>query len=141
MALLKKQTYYEKQVLKLQKELYPKTDLVTRIVKAKDHMVNNYHSPIDLDEIAAVASFSKFHFIRLFKSLYGCTPHQYLSYARISEAKSLLRYGESVLATSAAVGFCSVTSFTALFKKITGSPPSAYIRFNKPNVNKAILKR
>lgn len=138
-------TYYEEQVIKFQKALFPQADLVRRIIRAKDHMTSNFQSAVDLNQIADVASFSKFHFIRLFKLFYGCTPYQYLLYVRIREAKALLHSGENVLATSIAVGFASVTSFTGLFKKITGMPPSAFVRMNArgsdPGFKKAILKR
>ena len=71
-------------------EQYPKIYLYKRIVQAKLFIDNNYAEDIDLDNIADEAYFSKFHFIRLFKNIYGSTPHHYLRQVRIEHAKQLL---------------------------------------------------
>ena len=105
---------------------YPKAYLFKRLVQAKLFIDQHFSGKIDLDNIADEAIFSKFHFIRLFKSTYGKTPHQYLIYVRIENAKRLLEQGASIAQTCDEVGFESVTSFTGLFKKVTGISPSAY---------------
>jgi AraC-like DNA-binding protein len=79
-----------------------------------------------LDNIADEAFFSKFHFIRLFKTVYKKTPHQYLSSIRIEKAQQLLKEGMPVSRACYAVGFESVSSFTGLFKRLTGQTPAAY---------------
>jgi AraC-like DNA-binding protein len=95
-------------------------------VKAKLFIDQNYHRSIDLNNISDEAYFSKFHFIRLFKSIYGSTPHQYLTRVRIENAKQFLRLNHSVSDTCFTVGFDSITSFTGLFKKSEGEPPSEF---------------
>jgi AraC-like DNA-binding protein len=107
-------------------ESYPKVYLYKRIVQAKLFIDSHYSDGIDLNNISDEAYFSKFHFIRLFKSIYGKTPHQYLTYVRIENAKELLQKDLSVTDTCFSVGFDSVTSFTALFKKYTKATPSQY---------------
>jgi AraC-like DNA-binding protein len=107
---------------------YPKFYLYNRIVKAKLFIDNNFQDNLDLDNIADEAYFSKFHFIRLFKSIYGKTPHQYLTQVRIENAKQFLRLNLTVSDTCFKVGFDSITSFTGLFKKSEGKTPSAYQR-------------
>ena len=72
-------------------EQYPKVYLYRRIVQAKLFIDNNYAENIDLDNISDEAYFSKFHFIRLFKNIYGKTPHQYLIFVRIEKAIELLK--------------------------------------------------
>jgi AraC-like DNA-binding protein len=79
-----------------------------------------------LDQIAREAFLSKFYFIRLFKSLYGCSPCRYLTAVRIENAKRLLKDGFPLTDVCASVGFESVTSFITLFKKMTGSTPVDY---------------
>jgi AraC-type DNA-binding domain-containing proteins len=106
----------------------PKIYLYRRIVLAKLFIDEHYAEDIDLDAIAGEASFSKFHFIRLFKMAYGKTPHQYLTRVRIEQAKLLLEKGESVSDVCFAVGFDGVSSFTHLFKRFTKMTPSAYLR-------------
>lgn len=106
--------------------LYPPIYIYKRLVQAKLFIDAHYGEAIDLSQIADEACFSKFHFIRLFKSIYGKTPHQYLIGVRIEAAKRLLAAGQSVTDTCFAVGFESVSSFTGLFGQQVGSTPSAY---------------
>lgn len=110
---------------------YPKFYLYNRIVKAKLFIDKNYQDNIDLENIADEAYFSKFHFIRLFKSICGKTPHQYLTQVRIDKAKFFLGLNHNVSSTCFMVGFDSITSFTALFKKSEKKTPSEYQRQNR----------
>ena len=105
--------------------------LYKRIVQAKLFIDSNYARKIDLDNISDEAYFSKFHFIRLFKSIYDKTPYQYLTQVRIENAKYFLRRDYSVSNACFQVGFDSITSFTGLFKKHEGKTPSEYQRQNK----------
>jgi AraC-like DNA-binding protein len=107
-------------------ENYPKIYLYRRIVQAKLFIDNKFSDPIDLDNISDEAYFSKFHFIRQFKKIYGKTPHQYLKLVRIEKAMELLRTDVPVSDVCYAVGFESLSSFSSLFKLIVGLTPSAY---------------
>ena len=105
---------------------YPKVYLYRRIVQAKLFIDKNFADKIDLDNISDEAYFSKFHFIRLFKSTYGKTPHQYLKYVRIEKAKELLKAGVPVTEVCYSVGFDSLSSFSGLFSKTLGASPSVF---------------
>ena len=105
---------------------FQKAYIYRRIVKAKLFIDANYDRSINLDQVAGEAYFSKFHFIRLFKKIYGDTPHQYLIRTRIEKAKELLDGPVSIAEACIAVGFESQGSFTALFKQYVGSTPTAY---------------
>jgi len=107
-------------------DLYPKIYLYRRIVQAKMFIDEHFHDNVNLSEIADEAFFSKFHFIRLFSTIYGKTPHQYLISVRINHAKLLLRTKMPVAEVCFAVGFTSVSSFSGLFRKVVGQSPSAY---------------
>ena len=107
-------------------EEYPGSYLYRRIVSAKLFIDRHYAAHLDLNNIAGKAFFSKFHFIRLFRKIYGCTPHQYLVSVRIAEAKKLLSEGKPAARVCAEVGFESLGSFADLFKRTTGSTPMAY---------------
>ncbi len=109
-------------------EQYPKVYLYRRIVQAKLFIDNNYADKIDLNNISDEACFSKFHFVRLFKSIYGKTPHQYLIAVRLDKARQLLRTGTPVSETCFMVGFDSLTSFSGLFKRFAGMSPSLYLK-------------
>ncbi len=127
---------------KMTTEQYPKIYLYKRIVQAKLFIDHNYANKIDLDNIADEACFSKFHFIRLFKTIYGKTPHQYLTAVRIEKAIQLLRANESVTEVCFSVGFDSLSSFSGLFKRIVGESPSSYLiqeQLTKEQINKTPL--
>jgi len=96
------------------------------LVQAKLFMDQHYDSGIDLDSIAARAFFSKFHFIRVFRSVYGKTPNQYLASVRIEQAKERLKNGCTIVDACWQVGFHSPGSFKALFKRMTHLTPGAY---------------
>ena len=108
-------------------ELYPKVYLYRRVVQAKLFIDEKYFEKIDLHNIADEAYFSKFHFIRLFKKIYGTTPHQYLKLVRIEKAKQLLKDNVPVTETCYAVGCESASSFSGLFKGVVGVSPSVYL--------------
>lgn len=105
---------------------YPKVYLYRRVVQAKLYIDVNYAEKIDLNNIADEACFSKFHFIRLFRTVYGKTPHQYLKAIRMEKAKLLLREGRPVSDACFLVGFDSLSSFSGLFKRMTGQSASDY---------------
>jgi AraC-like DNA-binding protein len=98
-----------------------------RLNRARTFIDLCYDQPLDLERIAGEASFSRYHFIRLFKQAFDQTPHQYLMRRRIEQAKALLSAGElSVTEVCFAVGFQSLGSFSALFHRSVGQPPKLY---------------
>jgi AraC-like DNA-binding protein len=124
-------------------EEYPKVYLYRRIVQSKLFIDSHFADTINLDDIADEAFFSKFHFIRLFKKTYGRTPHQYLTYVRIENAKRLLEAGMPASEVCGEVGFDSVSSFTDLFKRLAKRTPSAYQTYRaslKEDIAKTPLK-
>ena len=124
-------------------EQIPKIYLYRRIVLAKLFIDEHFAEDIDLNAIAGEASFSKFHFIRLFKMAYGKTPHQYVTQVRIEKAKLLLQDDHSVTDVCFSVGFDAISSFTHLFKRFTQLTPSAYQqqqRLRKQEITSVPLK-
>jgi AraC-like DNA-binding protein len=129
-------TFYHEQLLKIAAEMYSRQDLCDKLVEAKRFIDTHYYTNISLDDMAAKACISKFHFIRLFKKIYGITPNQYLVSVRLENAKALLQSGATVTTACFSVGFDSTTTFTGLFKKMTGDTPSKV--HNKPLPRAAI---
>jgi AraC-like DNA-binding protein len=75
-----------------------------------------FAEPLDIDQMAAHAGFSKFHFARAFKEAYGETPAYYLTRRRMERAKDLLRSANlTVTEVCMLVGFSSLGSFSAFF--------------------------
>lgn len=64
--------------------------------------------------------------MRLFKTIYGKTPHQYLTEVRINQAKNMLADEATVAHACFSVGFDSISSFTGLFRRRVGITPAAF---------------
>ena len=97
-----------------------------RIIAAKLFMDENYHEPLHLEHIAQRAFMSRYHFHRVFSSIYRKTPHQYLTLKRIERAKDLLAENRQVTEVCSEVGFESLGTFSVLFKKEIGFAPQYY---------------
>jgi AraC-like DNA-binding protein len=107
-------------------EPYPQAHLYRRVVQAKLFMDAHFAESIDVDDISSEAAFSKFHFIRLFKRVYGFAPHAYLTKVRVQHAQEFLDKGAQVTDACYAVGFTSLGTFSRLFKRHVGIVPSRY---------------
>jgi AraC-like DNA-binding protein len=97
--------------------------------RARDHADRSYAGPVTLEEMAAVACLSKYHFLRLFRATYGMTPMEYVSKRRIERAQDLLRATNlTVTEVCFAVGFSSLGSFSSRFRSVVGETPSEFQR-------------
>jgi AraC-like DNA-binding protein len=80
--------------------------------------------PIDLDDAAAEAGVSPFHFLRLFSRVLGVTPHQYLVRSRLKHAARLLAEDDRDITDIAYdVGFGDLSNFVRTFHRAAGVPP------------------
>lgn len=98
-----------------------------RIRLAVELMHAHMHRDLALEEIAAAAHLSPFHFARLFKKLTGATPHAYLASLRAARAQALLAETDlPVTEVGARVGYMSSSHFARAFRQATGLSPRAY---------------
>lgn len=98
-----------------------------RIRRAIELMHAHLDRELPLEEIAAAAYLSPFHFARLFKKLTGASPHAYLATLRATQAQTLLAETDlSVSEVSARVGYSSPSHFTKAFRQATGLTPRAF---------------
>ena len=79
--------------------------------------------------MASEAGLSPFHFLRIFASVLGVTPHQYLVRCRLRRAASLLA-GDARSITDVAldVGFGDVSNFVRTFHRAAGVSPGRFRR-------------
>ncbi|MBI2518045.1 MAG: helix-turn-helix transcriptional regulator [Opitutae bacterium] len=104
-------------------------ELLLRLCRARDSLRDLEECPKSIPAVAREAGVSLYHFIRLYKSVFGETPHQCQSGTQIEKAKQLLILSDySVTAVCMAVGFSSVGSFSSLFKRRVGVSPAAFQR-------------
>jgi AraC-like DNA-binding protein len=102
-------------------------DTYQQLIRARSFIDECSDLPLDLAQIASQASLSRYYFLRLFRSTFAQTPHQYLIERRIERAKALLAAGDlSITEVCFAVGFQSLGSFSALFHRCSGCPPKEY---------------
>jgi len=89
----------------------------------------NLAVPIHLNDIAARAALSPYHFARAFKRTAGMTPRAFVEERRIQRAKRLLTETTQPLADVAVeTGFGTQSRLTTVFKRRTGFTPAAYRR-------------
>lgn len=101
--------------------------VVVRLLSARNRILNAPFMEHDLDTLAATARYSKSHFLRLFRDVFGSTPHDLLIEARMDMAKRLILDGELAIAeVAASVGYESRYAFSRLFKKRVGMTASDY---------------
>jgi AraC family transcriptional regulator len=98
-----------------------------RVRRAVELMHARLDRELPLEELAAAAYLSPFHFARLFKKVTGASPHAYLAALRIERAQTLLASADaSVTEIAARVGYSSPSHFTKAFRQSTGLTPSAF---------------
>ena len=102
-------------------------ELLSRLCHARDLLRDWEDEPLSVAAVARASGLTRFHFIRLFKAVFGETPHQYRSRAQIEKAKHLLILTDlSITDVCMAVGFSSLGSFSALFSRRVGMSPSGF---------------
>lgn len=107
-------------------------EVLRRVLRGRDFLLASVGAPCNLGEIAKAAALSPFHFHRSFKSIFGQTPHAYLSGERLRHARHLLQSGHhSVTETCFACGFSSLGSFSSLFHKKFGLSPAAFQKLHR----------
>jgi len=79
---------------------------------------------IALDDLAAAAGVSRFHFLRLFKNSLGITPHRFVMDQRLAAARKLLAETDQRLADVAAnTGFSSQSHLCTAMRRRLGTTP------------------
>lgn len=90
-------------------------------------MQDNIDQAIDLEDLAAVAHLSKFHFSKRYKSLTGYSPIKHFLHMKIEYACQLLDATEmSVKAIAAKLGYNDPLYFSRLFSRTMGMSPRDY---------------
>ncbi|MFW6270472.1 MAG: helix-turn-helix domain-containing protein [Bacillota bacterium] len=108
---------------------YSETKSINYII---NYLNENYDQDFSLEQIASLANYSPFHFIRLFKAKTGKTPFAYLFDIKINKAKQLLKNSDlSITDICFASGFNNRSHFSVVFKRKTGYSPSQYRKISQ----------
>jgi AraC family transcriptional regulator len=108
-------------------------DYRERIVRTLIYIEKHLDEDLDLDRLASVAAFSRFHFHRVFRGLTGETVKEHVRRLRLERAaRDLKRLNEPVTEIAFHAGFETHESFTRAFGDMFGIPPSAYRGAHKP---------
>lgn len=93
-------------------------EYVSRINNVFDYIENNITEDLNVETLAGVANFSRFHFHRIFSSLVGESLQKYIRRVRLEKAANLLLLNKELPVTDIAYecGFASLSAFSKAFK-------------------------
>lgn len=95
-----------------------KQEYTARINRVMDYIEYNLDKVIDLSLMADIASFSPYHFHRIFTFVVGETPNNFVSRIKLEKAAQLLQDNVKLSITDIAFqcGFGNISSFSRAFK-------------------------
>ena len=104
--------------------------LPQRKLRAVTDFVEAHLAGLSLEQMAAAAHLSPFHFARQFKAATGLPPHQYVLTRRVERAKQLLQLDSdfSLAEVAASAGFSDQSQFSRHFKRLVGATPGEFLR-------------
>ena len=104
------------------------SDYRKRIDRVIDHVQRDLCQEHRLEDLAAIAHFSAYHFHRVFKAMMGETLHAFVTRLRLQRAVNLMAHDPSRSLTDVALssGFSSSSTFARSFKQHYGVPPRAF---------------
>ncbi len=102
-------------------------DYKRRTLRVLVHIQQHLDDPLPLDELAALACFSPYHFHRIFRGMVGESVKDYVRRLRLERAASQLKIGSaSVIDIALSAGYESHEAFTRSFKAAFGTAPSRF---------------
>jgi AraC-like DNA-binding protein len=96
------------------------------VLAAREWLQTSLGRDVTLLELASEVHLSPFHVHRLFRSVVGVPPHEFVTRARMRLALELLAEGCSVTEVAMAVGYSTPSGFSSAFKRRVGVSPSRY---------------
>ena len=103
-----------------------------RFARVIEYMRAHLGRTLRLEELAAVAGLSPFHFLRRFQATHHATPQQMLMALRLYDAKDRLARGDAPAQVAAAVGLADQAHLTRAFVRRYGVTPGRYRAMARP---------
>ena len=104
--------------------------LPTRLLnRVREKIEAHLHTELSLTSLAEETGYSRAHFLRLFQSATGQTPHRYILERRLQRAQECLQKKDaSLIDIAAECGFASQSHMTSLFRRHLGLTPAQFRR-------------
>ncbi|WNS44194.1 AraC family transcriptional regulator [Paenibacillus sp. MMS20-IR301] len=100
---------------------------IDKLLEVCNYINDHCTEEIQVETLAELAGFSKFHFMRLFKQFMGMSYYNYLNEHRIMFAEKLLIDPNlSIIEVAMSSGFGSLPTFNRVFKSYKKCTPSEY---------------
>ncbi len=110
------------------------------LLRARDYIAANAERGTGLEEVAAVADLTPWHFARAFRARFGLPPHRFQLGLRIDRARRLLADGVGGVEVAQRTGFADQSHFIRCFKRMTGMTPGR-VRPRRPVGNRDVRRR
>lgn len=105
---------------------------VEKLKEVIKYIQTNYNKPISIKELADIAQYSEYHFLRFFKNETSKTCTQYINHFRIQKAAFLLSNTNLAITEIAyEVGFGDVSYFIRTFRKYMAISPTKFRKKEK----------
>jgi AraC family transcriptional regulator len=96
--------------------------------------MRSFSNDLSLQALANESGYSRVHFVRMFRTATGYSPHNYLLNLKLERVRELLRNPSmSLIDIALDCGFSSHSHMSRLFHKIIGVTPSDYRRSLRPS--------
>ena len=104
-----------------------------RFFQSIDYVEQHLYQPVSIHDMASASNYSTYHFCRIFKSLVGDSPKEYLRKRRLTVAAvRLLKEDIGLLDLALECQFESQEAFTRAFKQLFSVTPGQYRRHADP---------
>jgi AraC-like DNA-binding protein len=103
---------------------YCENENINRVIA---YLTEEFNKDFSLGDIARIANLSPYYFIRIFKSMTGKTPYDYLLDIKIKKSKEFLKTDKyTITEIGLKCGFNSLEHFSSAFKRKVGMLPSQF---------------
>ncbi len=99
-------------------------DYIQSVYKVLHYIDEHYGDNLTLDELSAVAGFSKYHFHRIFKSVMQINVADHVRNIRLQNAVTKFKTDMNITQIALESGYETSSSFSKAFKKRFGTAPS-----------------
>lgn len=94
--------------------------------RAMEFIAASFAEEISIDQLAAAANLSPYHFIRVFSRQTGLPPHAWLMQFRAIKARKMLAEGIAIADAACLSGFTDQSHLNRIFKRLLGYTPGQF---------------